>query len=175
MSAATGCECWNRTTRAPALELTPPQAATGPCEEARPARHRPMETRIDRDGAEGIRLLHRPLIAGALDGIVIEGRDLALVHALGCEPCGDVDVAESFDVGEDLVGAGAADGACGLAGIANQHDAGAAVAGVGAEIDGANPDVAGYGERSGDALQSRQGRGQRLHRRAAKLAQPGIV
>ena len=69
-----------------------------------------------------------------------------------------MDVAEPLDVGEDLVGAGPADGAGGLEGVADQHDAGAAIAGVGIEIDGADLDVAGNGERAGDALQPRQRR-----------------
>src|ERR1700759_1819782 len=111
-----GCECWNRTTSMPALELTPPQAASEPGEEARPARQRPIEIRIDRDRAEGIRLLHRPFIAGPLDRIVIEGADLALMHAVACEPGGDVDVAEPLDVGKDLVGGGGADRAGGFGG-----------------------------------------------------------
>ena len=35
-----------------------------------------------------------------------------------------MDVAEPLDVGEHLVGAGAGDGAGGLEGVADQHDAG---------------------------------------------------
>ena len=47
-------------------------------------------------------------------------------------------VAQPLDVGEDLIGAGAADGAGGLEGVADQHDAGLEVAGVEIEIAGAD-------------------------------------
>src|SRR5581483_813429 len=98
-----GCECWNRTTSMPALELTAQKAAAEPGDEARPARQRPIEIRIDRDRAEGIRLLHRPFVAGTLERIVIEGSDLGFIHAFGREPIWNVNIAEPLDVGKNLV------------------------------------------------------------------------
>ena len=51
----------------------------------------------------------------------------------------DVDVAEPFDVGEHLVGAGPGGGAGGREGIADQYDAGLPIAGGDIEIGG--PDL----------------------------------
>jgi len=117
----------------------------------------------------------RPLIAGLLDGIVVEGGDLALAHAFGRKPGGNVDVAEPLDVGEDLVGARAGDGAGGFEGVADQDDARPQVAAVDVEIRRPNLDLAGNRERAGDVMEPRQGGVQSFHGRQAKLAKPGIV
>ena len=72
----------------------------------------------------------RPFVAGRLDGIVIEGRVLVLGHAVGRRLGRNMRVAQPLDVGEDLVGAGAADRAGDLEGLAGQHVAGLELAGV---------------------------------------------
>src|SRR5580700_2845944 len=107
----------------------PPQRAfTEPCQEPRPALGTPVDAALDRHRAKMIGLGDRPGVACGLDRMVVEGRDLGLGHAVGRKPCRNMDVAEPLDVREYLVGAGSADWAGGFKGIANQHDAGLAMA-----------------------------------------------
>jgi hypothetical protein len=71
-----------------------------------------------------VSLRGRCSVAGSLDGIVIEARDLVRVHAIGRKPVGDVQVAEAFDVREYLAGSGARGRAGGCKSIADKNQAG---------------------------------------------------
>src|SRR4029450_13531421 len=103
----------------------------------------PVQPLLDRDLAEADGLCHRPGVASLLDRIVVKGSDLVSVHALGRKPGGDMDVAELGDVGEHLVGAGTGNRAGGRKGVADQNEAGLAIAGGDINIGGPDLDVAG--------------------------------
>ena len=86
-----------------------------------------------------------------------------------------MDVAEPLDVGEDLVGAGARDGAGGAEGIPDQHHARHADAAVDHEVGRPNLDLAGDSVIAGDPPQARQGGVQRLSRVTPDRPHPGII
>ncbi len=84
--------------------------------------------------------------------IFVECRDLFRAHAFGRQPLRNVDVAQSFDVGEHLGGAGSGGRAGGREGVADQHDSRLDMALADAEISRPNPDSAGHPERAHDLL-----------------------
>ena len=139
-------------------------------DETRPALRLPVDAVVDRQRAEVVGLRGRPGVAGGLDRIVVERRDLGLVHAVGREPGRNMDVAEPLDVGEHLVGAGSGDRAGGLEGVADQHDTGLAMARADIEIGRPDLDVAGNRELAGEPAKPRQRGVQRRGRRAAHFA-----
>src|SRR3954464_6300503 len=133
-----------------------PEAAAEPDDEPRPALRLPADALVDRHRAIAVRLGGGPFVAGLLDRIVVEGRDLVLGHAIGRKPCRNMDVAEPLDVRENLVGTGAGDGAGGPEGVADEDDAGLLIAGVAVEVGRADLDVACYSKFAHDPLQPRQ-------------------
>src|SRR3954454_6819125 len=58
----------------------------------------PAQGGLDRDGAPVPRHARRAGVRRLLHRILVEARDLARLHARGCEPAGQMDVAEPVDV-----------------------------------------------------------------------------
>jgi len=116
-----------------------------------------------------------PGVAGRLQRVVVERRDLVGTHAVSGEPGRDVDAAKLDHVGEHLVGPGAADRARGGEGVTDQHDAGLPIAGADIEIGWPDLDVAFDRKVAGDPGEPRQRGVQGLDRGAPERAQPGIV
>jgi len=86
-----------------------------------------------------------------------------------------VDVAEPLNVSEDLVGAGPGNRTGRGKGVADQDEAGAAIARADGEIGGADLDLARNRELAGNLRQPRQRCAHGFHRGDAELAQPDIA
>src|SRR4051812_33369377 len=100
-----------------------------------------------------VSLRDRCSIAGSLDGIVIERRNFVRVHAVRRKPVRDVMVAQAFDVGEYLAGAGARGGAGGRKSIADKNQAGLQVAAALVQIRRPYLDLSGDFEFTRDPAQ----------------------
>ena len=129
------------------------QALGQPDQDSRPALRAPVDLVLDRQRTEVAGFRRGPGVAGLLDRIVVERRDLVGVHAVGREPGRDMHIAESLDVGEHLVGSGPGHRAGGLEGVADQNDAGLAIMGADIEIGGPDLDIAAHVERADDPVQ----------------------
>ncbi len=99
----------------------------------------PGEPGLRRQRAQMKSLGLRGAVARDLFRVAIERRDLVGAHARARKPGRDMHVAESLDVGEHLVAAGAGGRARGREGIADEHDAGPHTTGADIEID--RPDL----------------------------------